>query len=126
VLIIIVTTTITLIITVIIIIIIITSYDTRIVETGAALKGLQDMKHETPGTIIINTIIIIINNTIIIIIIIIIGLMAIIDMHRAFVDAAAMNPNNRTSRHACLVVEASTAHVQPIAARLQLPAHAAA
>jgi hypothetical protein len=44
-------------------------YDTRIIETGALLRALQDAKHLTPGVA------------------------AIIDLHRGFVDAACMNPD---------------------------------
>lgn len=44
-------------------------YDTRIIETGALLRALQDAKHLTPGVA------------------------AIIDLHHGFVDAACMNPD---------------------------------
>mmetsp|Transcript_2249 Transcript_2249/g.4047 ORF Transcript_2249/g.4047 Transcript_2249/m.4047 type:complete len:987 (-) Transcript_2249:87-3047(-) len=45
------------------------SYSTRIVETGAALRALQDMKHATPGVA------------------------AILELNRAMIAAAAFNPS---------------------------------
>ena len=45
------------------------SYSTRIVETGAALRALQDMKHATPGVA------------------------AILDLNRAMIAAASFNPS---------------------------------
>lgn len=45
------------------------AYDTRIVETGALLKALQDLKHKNPG------------------------LTAIISLHRNMVASAIINPN---------------------------------
>ena len=44
-------------------------YDTRIVETGAVLRALVSHKHPTPG------------------------LPAILDLHRAFIQAASLNPD---------------------------------
>jgi len=44
-------------------------YDTRIVETGAVLRALQSPKHHSPG------------------------MPAIMDLHRAFIQAASMNPD---------------------------------
>lgn len=45
------------------------TYSTRIVETGAALRALQDMKHRTPGVA------------------------AILELNRAFIAAASFNPS---------------------------------
>eukprot|EP00604_Paraphysomonas_vestita_P000081 CAMPEP_0174824534 /NCGR_PEP_ID=MMETSP1107-20130205/35260_1 /TAXON_ID=36770 /ORGANISM="Paraphysomonas vestita, Strain GFlagA" /LENGTH=343 /DNA_ID=CAMNT_0016052339 /DNA_START=378 /DNA_END=1405 /DNA_ORIENTATION=+ len=44
-------------------------YDTKVVETGAALKALQDLRHPTPG------------------------IAAIVDLNRSFCDAASLNPS---------------------------------
>lgn len=48
------------------------AYDTRIVEVGACVKALTDIRHPTPG------------------------IAAIMQLHRGFIDAASLNPNPTT------------------------------